>query len=73
MHTEEKNENVLMNAVLQCGLPLVLEFGGLLRNNPAAAQQANTPENGQATAKADQEMKQTVEGNLATIIIAFCR
>lgn len=33
--------NVLMNAVLLCVLRLVLEFAGLLPNNPAAAQQAN--------------------------------
>ena len=60
--------NVLMNAVLQCVLPLVLEFAGLLPNNPAAAQQANTPENRRATAAAEQEMKQSVEGILATIV-----
>ena len=48
-------------------LPLVLMFAGLLPNNPAAAQQANTPENRQATATAEQEIKQSVEGILATI------
>ncbi len=59
--------NVLMNAVLLCVLRLVLEFAGLLPNSPAAAQQANTPENRQATATAEQEMKQSVKDILATI------
>jgi hypothetical protein len=68
MHIEEKNENVLMNAVLLCVLSLVFELAGLLPNNPAAAQQANTPENRQATATAEQEMKQNIEGILSTII-----
>ena len=55
-----------MNTVLLYVLPLVLAFAGLLPNNPPAAQQANTPENHQATATAEQE-RQDVEGILATI------
>ena len=52
------------NAVLLSVLPLVLISAGLLSSNPVAAQQAITPGNHQATA---QEMKQGVEGILATI------
>jgi hypothetical protein len=44
---------------------LVLMFAGLLPSNPAAAQQAITPENHQATATAEQETG--VKGILATI------
>src|SRR3984893_16641877 len=66
MHIEEKYGIGLMNAVLLYVLPLVLAFAGLLPNNPPAAQQANTPENHQATATAEQE-RQDVEGILATI------
>lgn len=56
-----------MNALLLFVLPLVLTFARLLPSNPAVAQQAITPENHQATATAEQEMKQGVEGILATI------
>jgi hypothetical protein len=56
-----------MNARLLSVLPLVLAFGGLLPSNPAAAQQAITPENHQATAPAEQEIKQGAAGILATI------
>jgi hypothetical protein len=66
MQIEEKYAKVLMNAVLLPVLPLVIAFAGLLPN-PAAAQQANTPGNHQATAPAKQEMKQSVEDILATI------
>ena len=45
--------------------PLVLVFAGLLPNNPAAAQQAITPENHQGTATAEQETG--VKGILATV------
>jgi hypothetical protein len=67
MRIEKKYGNVLMNAVLLCILPLVPAFAGLLPNNTAAAQQANTRENRQATATAEQEMKKSVEAILATI------
>jgi hypothetical protein len=46
-------------------LPLVLVFAGLFSSNPVAALQAITPGNHQATA--EQEVKQGVEGILATI------
>ena len=46
-------------------LPLVLVFAGLFSSNPVAALQAITPGNHQATA--EQEVKQSVEGILATI------
>ncbi len=51
--------------VFQLSLPLVLVFAGLLRSNPAAAQQAITSENHQATATAEQGTG--VKGILATI------
>ena len=40
----------------------------MLRSNPVAAHQATAPENHQSTATANQELKQGVEGILATII-----
>ena len=55
MRIEKKYGKVLMNAVLLCILPLVPAFAGLL------------PENRQATATAEQEMKQSVKDILATI------
>ena len=67
MRIEKKCGNVLMNAVPLRVLLLVLTFAGLLPNNTATAQQANIPENRQATATAEQEMKKSVEGILATI------
>jgi hypothetical protein len=66
MHIRKKYGNGLMNAVLLDVLPLILAFAGLALNH-AAALQANTPANYQATATAEQEMKQSVEGVLATI------
>ena len=59
--------NVLMNPALLYVLPLVVAFAGFLPNTPSSAQQANTPENRHATATAEQEMKQSVEGTLASI------
>ena len=50
-----------MNALL-LSVPLVLAFAGLPPSNRAAAQQAITPENHQATATAEQERKQGVDG-----------
>jgi hypothetical protein len=47
-------------------VPLVLMFAALLPSNPAAAQQAITPENHQATATPEQETGS--KGILATII-----
>jgi hypothetical protein len=67
MQIEKKYGNEPMYAVLLSVLPLVLAFAGLLPNNPVAAQQAITSEYHQATATAEQEMKQGVEGILATI------
>ncbi len=67
MQIEKKYGNGPMYAVLLSVLPLVLEFAGLLPSNPVGAQQAIAPENHQATATAEQEMKQGVEGILATI------
>jgi hypothetical protein len=67
MQIERKYGNGPMYAVLLSVLPLVLAFAGLLPNNPVAAQQAITPPNHQATATAEQEMKEGVEGILATI------
>jgi hypothetical protein len=42
---------------------LLLAFAELLLSNPVAAQQTITPENNQATATAEQETKQGVEGS----------
>jgi hypothetical protein len=56
-----------MNALLTSVLPLLLAFAESLLTNPVAAQQTITPENNQATATAEQETKQGVEGILATI------
>ena len=64
MQIEKKYGNGLTNAFLP-SVPLVLVFAGLLPSNPAAAQQAITPENHQATATAEQETG--VKGILATI------
>jgi len=64
MQIEKKYGNGLTNAFLP-SVPLVLVFAGLLPSNPAAAQQAITPENHQATATAEQET--SVKGILATI------
>jgi len=57
MQIEGKYRNGHMNALLLSALPLVIAF----------AQQASTPENPQATATTEQEMKQGVESILATI------
>jgi hypothetical protein len=54
-----------MNTFLLSFLPVVFAFAGLLPSHPAAAQQAIAPENNQATAVTEREMKQPV---LATII-----
>src|SRR6266852_2809432 len=67
MKIEKKYRNGPMYAVLLSVIPLVLAFAGLLPSNPVAAQQAIAPENDQATATAEQEIKQGVEGILATI------
>jgi len=67
MQIEKKYVNGPMNAVLLSVLPLGLAFAGLLPSNPAATQQAITPENHQAAATAEQERKQGAEGILATI------
>ena len=67
MRIEKKCGNLLMNAVPLRVLLLVLTFAGLLPNSTATAQQANIPENRQATATAEQEKKKSVEGILATI------
>ena len=64
MQIEKKCGNGPTNAFL-LSVPLVLVFAGLLPSNPAAAQQAITPENHQATATAEQETG--VKGILATI------
>jgi hypothetical protein len=64
MQIEKKSGNGPTNAFL-LSVPLVLVFAGLLPSNPAAAQQAITPENHQATATAEQETG--VKGILATI------
>jgi hypothetical protein len=67
MDIEKEYGNRLVNAILLPVLPLILAFAGLLLSSPAAAQWAITAENHQATATAEQEMKQGVEGILATI------
>jgi hypothetical protein len=64
MQIEKEYGNEPTNAFL-LSVPLVLVFAGLLPSNPAAAQQAITPENHQATATAEQETG--VKGILATI------
>ena len=64
MQIEKKYGNGPPNAFL-LSVPLVLVFAGLLQSNPAAAQQAITPENHQATATTEQETG--VNGILATI------
>jgi hypothetical protein len=64
MQIEKKYGNGPPNAFL-LSVPLVLVFAGLLPSNPAAAQQAITPENHQATATTEQETG--VNGILATI------
>jgi hypothetical protein len=66
MRIEKKYRNRLMNAILLSILPLILAFAGLAPN-PAAAQQANARANYQTKATTEQEMKQRVEGILATI------
>jgi hypothetical protein len=65
MQIEKKYWNGPMNDRLLSVLPLVLVFAGLFSSNPVADLQAITPENHQATA--EQEVKQGVEGILATI------
>jgi hypothetical protein len=65
MQIEKKYWNGPMNDRLLSVLPLVLVFAGLFSSNPVAALQAITPGNHQATA--EQEVKQGVEGILATI------
>jgi hypothetical protein len=65
MQIEKKYGNELMNAFV-LSVPLVLVLAGLLPDNPAAAQQANVPENHQATATAKQETD--AKDILATII-----
>ena len=64
MQIERKYGNGPTNAFL-LSVPLVLVFAGLPPRNPAAAQQAITSENHQATATAEQETG--VKGILATI------
>jgi hypothetical protein len=66
MQIEKRCGNGPMNALLLSVLPMFLAFVGLLPSHSAAAQQTITPENHQAAA-AKQEMKQDVEGTLATI------
>ncbi len=56
-----------MKALLLHVFPLVLALAGLLPHDPATAQQANAPENHQATGTAERENNQNVEGALATI------
>jgi len=67
MQIEKKSGNGPMDPLLLSVLPLLLAFAELLPSNPIAAQQTITPENNQATATAEQETKQGVEGILATI------
>ena len=67
MRIEKKSGNGPMDPFLLSVLPLLLAFAELLPSNPIAAQQTITPENNQATATAEQETKQGVEGILATI------
>jgi hypothetical protein len=67
MQIEKKSGNGPMDPFLLSVLPLLLAFAELLPSNPIAAQQTITPENNQATATAEQETKQGVEGILATI------
>jgi len=67
MQTEKKYGSGHVNAVQLSVLPLILAFARMLPSSPVAAQQAITPENHPATATAEQEMKQGVEGILATI------
>jgi hypothetical protein len=62
MQIEKKYGNGPTNAFL-LSVPLVLVFAGLLPSNPAAAQQAITPQNHQATA----EQETGVKAILATI------
>src|SRR5271156_649133 len=64
MQTEKKYGDGPTNAFLLC-TPLVLVFAGLLPSNPAAVQQAITPDNHQATTRAEQETG--VKGILATV------
>jgi hypothetical protein len=64
MQIEKKYGNGPTNAFL-LSVPLVLVFAGLLTSSPAAAQQAITPENHQATSRAEQETG--VKDILATI------
>jgi len=65
MQIEKKYWSGPMNDRLLSVLPLVLVFAGLFSSNPVAALQAITPGNHEATA--EQEVKQGVEGILATI------
>jgi len=67
MRIEKKSGNGPMDPFLLSVLPLLLAFAELLPSNPIAAQQTITPENNQATATAEQETKQGIEGILATI------
>jgi len=67
MQIEKKSGNGPMDPFLLSVLPLLLAFAELLPSNPIAAQQTITPENNQATATAEQETKQGVEGILAII------
>lgn len=53
--------------VVRFGLTFVLAFAGLLRSNVAAAQPAILPENGQAKASTEPEMKHAAEDILAVI------
>jgi hypothetical protein len=66
MHIEKEYGNRLVNAILLPVLLLILAFAGLAPTT-AVAQHADVPENHQATATAEQEMKQRVDGILATI------
>jgi hypothetical protein len=65
--TPRRFYNFLVLAGLVRTFSWALAVAGLLQSSCAAAPQATTPE-GQSTAAPGQEMKQGVEGNLATIV-----
>ena len=56
-----------MSSLLRSVLTVVFAFAGLLPNCPAAAQEAITAENPEATAATEREKKHDVEAILATI------
>jgi hypothetical protein len=67
MQIEKEYGNRPISPLLLPVLPLVLAFAGLLPSHPATARQTITPEDNRVTETTKKEMKQGVEGILATI------